>query len=80
MATRKKNVDFESSLKRLEELVKQMEQGEMPIEDALKAFEEGIGLTRECQSILDSAEQKVQVLIENRGEIESRPLHSDDSV
>lgn len=74
MPDKKPSADFETSLKRLEGLVAQMEQGDMPIEDALKAFEEGIGLTRECQAILDQAEQKVQVLVENRGSIEAQPL------
>lgn len=79
MADKKPAADFETSLKRLEGLVAQMEQGDMPIEDALKAFEEGIGLTRECQTILDQAEQKVQVLVENRGTIEAKPLSSEDT-
>jgi len=79
MPDKKPSADFETSLKRLETLVTQMEQGDMPIEDALKAFEEGIGLTRECQTILDQAEQKVQVLVENRGAIEARPLDTQDN-
>jgi len=77
MADTEQTPDFETSLKRLEALVSQMEQGDMPIEDALKAFEEGIGLTRDCQAILDQAEQKVKVLVENRGAIEERPLNRD---
>lgn len=77
MSDEKKTVDFETSLKRLETLVAQMERGDLPIEDALKAFEEGIGLTRDCQIILDQAEQKVRVLVDNRGTIEARPLVSD---
>ncbi|HSG04738.1 MAG TPA: exodeoxyribonuclease VII small subunit [Marinobacterium sp.] len=79
MSDNKAPADFETSLKRLESLVTQMEQGDLPIEDALKAFEEGIGLTRECQAILDQAEQKVQVLVENRGTIEAQPLGSQDT-
>lgn len=79
MSDKKPTADFETSLKRLETLVTQMEQGDMPIEDALKAFEEGIGLTRDCQSILDQAEQKVQVLIDNRGTIETQPLDTQDA-
>jgi len=76
MSEKSTNSDFETSLKRLEALVSQMEQGDMPIEEALKAFEEGIGLTRDCQAILDQAEQKVQVLVENRGTIEAQPLNA----
>ncbi len=79
MAARKKPADFETSLKRLDELVRQMEQGDLPIDDALKAFEEGIGLTRECQAILDSAEQKVQVLVENQGKVEAHDLRTEES-
>lgn len=75
MADPKQTPDFEASLKRLETLVSQMEQGDMPIEDALKAFEEGIGLTRDCQAILDQAEQKVKVLVESRGVIEEQPFN-----
>ena len=76
MSEKSTNSDFETSLKRLEALVSQMEQGDMPIEEALKAFEEGICLTRDCQAILDQAEQKVQVLVENRGTIEAQPLNT----
>lgn len=79
MAEKNETTNFETSLKRLEALVSQMEQGDMPIEDALKAFEEGIGLTRDCQAILDQAEQKVKVLVENRGTIEAQPLNRADT-
>lgn len=79
MATSRKTTDFETSLKRLETLVSQMEQGDLPIEEALKAFEEGIKLTRDCQNILEKAEQKVQVLMESRGEIVARDMIDQDS-
>lgn len=79
MPARKKTADFESSLKRLEDIVRQMEQGDMPIEDALKYFEEGVSLTRDCQQTLDKAEQKVKVLVESRGEIKERDLNADEN-
>lgn len=62
MATRKKSIDFEQSLKELELLVDTMESGELSLEQALKAFEQGVKLTRECQQALQSAEQKVEQL------------------
>jgi len=61
--------DFEHALSELESLVVRLEQGDLPIEDALKAFEQGVRLTRECQTILQQAEQKVQLLTEQDGEI-----------
>lgn len=69
--------DFEHSLQQLEGLVEQLEQGDLPIEDALKAFEQGVKLTRECQTILQQAEQKVQLLTEQDGEIRATDFHDD---
>ena len=74
MSDKKQASDFEGSLKRLEALVTEMEKGDLPIEEALKAFEEGIGLTRECQKILQDAEQKVVILTEKAGQITEQPF------
>ena len=59
------NVDFESALKELENLVSKMEDGELSLDDSLKAFERGIELTRSCQSSLQKAELRIQMLTEN---------------
>ncbi len=56
--------DFEKALSELEQLVARMEQGELSLEDSLKDFERGIELTRSCQQALQSAEQRVQTLLE----------------
>jgi len=63
MAKKQTSFDFEQALQDLEGLVGAMEEGELSLEDSLQAFEKGIKLTRECQSALKQAEQKVQVLI-----------------
>ncbi|RLA32218.1 MAG: exodeoxyribonuclease VII small subunit [Gammaproteobacteria bacterium] len=55
-------IDFEKALAELEQLVQDLEQGELPLEASLKAFERGIELTRLCQRELAQAEQKVRVL------------------
>ncbi len=60
-------VDFEASLKALEALVKQMESGELGLEESLVAFERGVKLTRRCQAALRHAELRVQALTD-RGE------------
>jgi len=60
--------DFEQSLAELETLVAAMEEGDLSLEDSLKAFESGIRLTRQCQSALQQAEQKVQVLMDADGD------------
>ncbi|MDD5011908.1 MAG: exodeoxyribonuclease VII small subunit [Phycisphaerae bacterium] len=53
---------FEKGLKQLEELVKKMESGEIPLEEALKMYEEGIRLSRELERILTDAEKKIEIL------------------
>jgi len=59
-----KPLDFEKALNELESLVETMEQGDMSLEDSLKHFERGVDLTRQCQTALREAEQKVQILID----------------
>ena len=63
-----KSPDFEQSLIELEALVAKLEQGDVPLEDALKAFERGVTLTRQCQSALRAAQQKVEILLARNGE------------
>lgn len=55
-------LNFEQAMQQLESIVQQMEQGELPLADALAKFEEGIKLARTSQTILKNAEQKVQIL------------------
>lgn len=62
-------MDFEKKLSRLEEIVTKMEAGDLSLEDSLKFFEEGVKLSRECNTQLVTAEQKVKVLlaVDNNG-------------
>ena len=69
---------FEQSLEKLELLVKNLESGLLPLEQALTAFQEGVGLVKNCQTLLAQAEQKVEVLIKASGDsIETKPFQSD---
>jgi len=54
--------DFESALAQLESLVARMEDGDLPLEQSLAAYQQGVALARECQSLLDKAEERVKVL------------------
>lgn len=78
MPKTKKSVDFEEALDQLEELVEDMENGDLSLEESLKAFEQGIKLTRECQQALSQAEQKVKVLIEQNGKLQAVDLAQED--
>ncbi|MBO3276871.1 exodeoxyribonuclease VII small subunit [Pseudomonas schmalbachii] len=74
MARKKASLDFEQSLAELQTLVERLESGELSLEDSLGAFEQGIRLTRECQTALSQAEQKVQILLERDGELSEAPF------
>jgi exodeoxyribonuclease VII small subunit len=78
---RKKAPDFEHSLAELQTLVERLESGELSLEESLGAFEQGIRLTRECQSALSQAEQKVQILLERDGVLTETPfdIQGDDT-
>jgi exodeoxyribonuclease VII small subunit len=67
MPKKKSTTSFEDSLAELEQLVTQLEQGEISLEESLKSFERGVNLTRTCQKALREAEQKVQILLEKNG-------------
>jgi exodeoxyribonuclease VII small subunit len=63
----KKTIDLEKALSDLEALVEELESGDLPLEKAMKKFEDGIKLTRNCQTALRDAEQKVEVLLKSAG-------------
>ena len=67
----KKTFNLEKSLSDLEALVEELESGDLPLDKAMKKFEDGIKLTRGCQAALRDAEQKVEILRQSAGEEES---------
>ena len=66
---------FEQSLKKLETIVDKLEKGELTLEESLKLFEEGVGLSASCKKELEAAEGKVQMLIKQRdGSLKTEPF------
>jgi len=66
---------FEESLKQLETIVAQLERGDLPLEDSVKIFEEGMRLSSECKKQLEEAEGKVEILVKRRnGAMEKEPF------
>lgn len=71
MAQPPKEIPFEKALEQLETIVRQLEEGELPLDDSLRMFEEGVRLARLCSGKLDAAERKIEILMksdEGRGE------------
>ena len=59
---------FETSLEALEQIVRQLEDGDLPLEKSLELFEQGIRLSRECQERLSQAERRIEILLrDNQG-------------
>ncbi len=66
---------FEAALARLEEIVKELETGELPLEQSLKLFEEGVKLSRICNQRLEEAERRVEILLKDKaGNISAQPF------
>jgi exodeoxyribonuclease VII small subunit len=66
--------DFEQALAELETLVGRLEGGDLPLDEALKLFERGVALTRQCQAALQGAQQKVEILLKRSGEVQPQPF------
>ena len=67
-------IDFEQQLTNLESLVSSLEGGDLTLEESLNSFEEGVKIARECQRALQSAEQRVELLMKQGDEIVSQPF------
>ncbi len=66
---------FEESLKQLETIVGRLERGDLPLEESIKLFEEGMKLSTDCKDQLENAEGKVQILMRQRdGSVEPQPF------
>ncbi len=65
---------FEEAMRRIEEISRQLEAGEISLEDSLAAFDEGMRLVRRCSRLLEEARQKVTMLIEEDGEAQEVPF------
>lgn len=65
---------FEDSLERLEKIVDELEKGDLPLEKALRLFEEGIDLSNSCRKELEAAEGKVEILLKQNGKLQPEPF------
>lgn len=72
-----KGIHFEKSVGELEDIVKQLEKGELTLEESLKQFEKGIGLARLCQDALNQAEQKIETLTSSYSLSQDNPSESE---
>jgi exodeoxyribonuclease VII small subunit len=69
---------FEECLKRLEQIVEELEKGDIPLEKSLALFEEGMKLSQSCRSELEAAEGKVEILLKQNGKVQAEPFDLGD--
>ncbi|MCX5688113.1 MAG: exodeoxyribonuclease VII small subunit [Candidatus Omnitrophica bacterium] len=69
-----KELKFEEMMKKLEEIVGELESGNMPLEESLKKYEEGMKLIQSCRKKLDETKRKVEVLIKKDGKVALEPF------
>jgi exodeoxyribonuclease VII small subunit len=70
MGSTEKTVNFEKSLKDLEQIVRELESGEVNLDESLKKFEQGIELYKKCRSTLETAEKKIKILSDSLKELD----------
>jgi exodeoxyribonuclease VII small subunit len=68
---------FETSLEDLEKVVKELEAGDIPLDQALALFEKGIGLSENCRKQLEEAETRVEILLKKNGKVQAEPFGSE---
>lgn len=65
----KEDLNFETAIKKLEEIAEVLEKGELPLDESVKKFEEGIELSKKCNKILEDSEKKINILIQKNDDI-----------
>lgn len=69
-----KELQFEDMMKKLDEIVEQLESGQMPLDESLKKYEEGVKLLRLCRKRLDETKRKVEILVKKGSKLIAEPF------
>lgn len=73
-----KNKSFEEQINELEKIVSELEKGDLSLDDSVKKFEEGIKISKECNEILEKAERKINILINQDGEMKEEKFDTEE--
>ena len=72
MGKENKKISFEENIEKLEKIVTDLEKGNLNLDDSVKKFEEGMKISKDCNKILEEAEKKITILLEENGEIKEQ--------
>ena len=70
--------NFEKSMQDLENIVTELEKGELNLDESVKKFEEGMKIAKQCNNILENAEKKLTILLENNGNLEEKSFETNN--
>ena len=70
--------NFEKSMENLENIVTELEKGELNLDESVKKFEEGMKISGECNKMLENAEKKITILLEKNGDFEEKPFDTNN--
>ena len=73
-----KNKNFEEQIEKLENIVKELEKGDLNLDDSVSKFEEGIKISKACNEILETAEKKISILVNQNGEMKEEDFETED--
>ncbi len=73
-----KNKNFEEQIEKLESIVKELEKGDLNLDDSVSKFEEGIKISKECNEILETAEKKISILVNQNGEMKEENFETEE--
>ncbi len=73
------DISFEEALKRLEEVVARLEKGNLPLDESLALFQEGMDLVKRCEALLEAAEERIEMLIQEGGGLKRVPFPSGEN-
>ena len=76
----KEENNFEEKMKELENLVIELEKGELNLDDSVKKFEKGMKISKECNDILEKAEKRISILLEKNDDIEESDFNTDNNI
>ena len=70
--------NFEKSMQDLENIVTELEKGELNLDESVKKFEDGMKIAKQCNNILENAENKITILLENNGNLEEKSFETNN--
>ncbi len=71
-------MNFEESMKKLETIVTELENGNLNLDESVKKFEEGMKMAKQCNNILEETEKKITILLENDGELKEENFQTEE--